>query len=324
MFFEKAFEGKNDWWRYLVVFILIILGYLIGQLPMTLALWKSINDDPNLTTDDLFSFQENPDFSVFGINPNMGFALLLMMFLGAMVAFYFIFKPMHKREFRTLTTPKSRINWSKIFFAFFLWLALILGFELISYFLNPGNYTFHFQWNTFIALLLLSIFILPIQTSAEELIFRGYMLQGLGMLTGSRLIPLIITSILFGIIHSMNPEVKEFGFATMQFYYISAGLLLGILTVMDDSLELALGVHAATNFAGAVFVGYDGAVIQTESLMKTSEVNPTMMTIGFYITAIIFLMIVKFRYKWGSFNRILEPVKKPDSYSSLDHLIEKT
>jgi len=307
MFFEKAFEGKNDWWRYIVVIVVIILGYTIGQLPMTLALRKSINDDPNLTTDDLFSFQENPDFSIFGIHPNMGFALLLMMFLGAMVAFYFIFKPMHAREFRTLTTPKSRIDWSKIFFAFFLWLALMLGFEMINYFMNPGNYTFQFSWNGFIPLLLLAIFILPIQTSAEELIFRGYMLQGIGILTRSRLIPLLITSVLFGLI-----------------YYISAGLFLGIMTIMDDGLELALGVHAATNFGGAVFVGYDGAAIQTQSLMKTSVVNPTTMTVSFLISAIIFLIIVKFRYKWGSFNRILDPIEKPDAYSSLDHLIEKT
>ena len=95
----------------------------------------------------------------------------------------------------------------------------------------------------------------------------------------------------------------------MQSYYISAGLVLGILTIMDDGLELALGVHAATNFTGAVFVGYEGAAIQTDSLFLTNELNPTFMLIGFVIVSIIFLIVCKYKYGWSGFNKILEKVE---------------
>jgi len=142
----------------------------------------------------------------------------------------------------------------------------------------------------------------------EELFFRGYLLQGIGLLVKNRWIPLIITSILFGLIHSSNPEIEKFGFWTMQVYYLSAGLLLGVVTLMDDSLELALGVHAATNFIGAVLVGYDGAALQTDSLFKTETMNATWMTQGFIIAAIIFILICKKKYNWGSFNRLLLPI----------------
>lgn len=311
-FFENAFKGRNDWWRYLVVIVVVFLGYSVGQIPLMLTLLRSMNEDGSeLNTADLESFQSNPDFGMFGINSNMGFTLLLVMFIGALTAFYFIFKPMHNREFRTLITSKSRINWNKIFFAFFLWLGLTLAIETVFYFMSPDNYTFHFKWNTFIPLVIISALILPIQTSMEELLFRGYMLQGLGIASKTKWIPLIITSILFGGIHSMNPEIQEFGFATMQIYYISAGLLLGIITIMDDGLELALGVHAATNFFGAVFVGYDGAAIQTESLFTTHDINAQIMTFAFIGVSIVFIMILKYKYGWGSFNKILEPIKKP-------------
>ena len=316
MFFQKAQAGLNHWWRYLVVLVVIFAGYIIGQIPLFLAIGRSVAENPDLSSTALEQFSQDADFSVFNINKNMGFTLLLVMFLGAFAAFYFIFKPLHQREFRTLITPSSMVNWSKIFFGFGIWLALSLGLESVAYFMDPGNYSFQFKINTFIPLLLLSLLFLPVQTSTEEFLFRGYLMQGIGNSSFMRklglnhkLVPLIITSLLFGLVHSMNPEIKEFGFGLMQSYYISAGLVLGILTIMDDGLELALGVHAATNFTGAVFVGYEGAAIQTDSLFLTNELNPTFMLIGFVIVSIIFLLVCKYKYGWSGFNKILEKVE---------------
>jgi len=312
-YFENAFKGLNHWWRYIVVIIAIALGYTIGQIPLQLALWRAMDEEgSNLGFEDLEAFEANPDFGIFGINSNMGFTLLLLMFLGAITAFFFIFKPLHNREFRTLVTAGSRIRWNRTFFAFFIWLLLTLGIEGVFYLVDPGNYSFHFKLNTFIPLVIISVFILPIQTSMEELLFRGYLMQGIGIASKSRWLSLIITSVLFGLIHILNPEVQEFGFGVMMIYYISAGLLLGIITIMDDGLELALGLHAATNLAGSVFFGYEGAAIQTDSLLQTHEINPTMMTAGFIGVSIVFVLIMKYKYKWGSFNRLIEPISKPD------------
>ncbi len=384
MFFRKAFNGFNDWWRYVIALIAIILGYTVGQIPLFLALSRSSDENSESTGNTLNQFADEPNFEVFGINSNMGFALLLIMFVAALTAFFFAFKPLHQREFKTLITPKSRMNWSKIFFAFFTWLGLALLMEAVAYFISPEYYSISFKFNMFIPLVILSVLLLPVQTSMEELIFRGYLLQGIGTMKlkqiiplilsfglafgsskligkasqqwdgisdidsipsilaflcgilalgisykllsllffrfGSspdsllnknyKVVPLIITAILFGLMHAMNPEIEKFGFGIMQLYYISAGLVLGIMTIMDDGLELALGVHAATNFAGAVFVGYDGAAIQTDSILKTSNLNPTFMVIGFIVISIIFLIILKYKYKWGSFNKIITPINQ--------------
>ncbi len=394
MFFEKAKTGNNEWWRYVVVTILVGVGYTIGQLPLAMAITRSATDNPDVTKSSLEEFSTNPDFTMFGINSNMGFALLLLMFVGALTAFYFIFKPVHDREFKTLVNPYSKIRWGRITQAFGLWLTMSLILEVVAYFLYPENYTFHFQWNTFIPLLLISILILPIQTSMEELYFRGYIMQGTGLTplykllsivssfciafvlytsiskldimnanvlddsmvltimrkTGllvaiiliamglnyiflsvienlklakshplmkrTKWMPLLISSVLFGLIHAMNPEVEKFGFGIMQAYYISAGLVLGIMTIMDDGLELALGVHAATNFSGAVFVGYSGAAIQTESLFKTSDVNPVLLLFFFILISICFLLYMKYRYQWGSFSKIFTTIEytEDDNY----------
>ena len=385
MFFNKANSGYNDWWRYILVTIVVGIGYMIGQFPLALAITRSSADNPEVQKSNLEEFSTNPDFTTFGINSNMGFALLLLMFVGALTAFFFIFKPMHDREFKSLVNPFSKIRWNRIFTAFSLWLSMTIILEAVAYFVYPENYSFTFRWNTFIPLLLISLLILPIQTSTEELFFRGYIMQGTGLtptyklisIVGSiaiaiilytsiskfdfmnvlddsvllilirktgllialilislglnylvvsmvqnlklakdhflmkrtKLLPLIITSVLFGLIHAMNPEIEKFGFGIMQAYYISAGLVLGIMTIMDDGLELALGVHAATNFSGAVFVGYSGAAIQTDSLFKTDDVNPVLLLFFFIIISIGFLLYMKNKYQWASFASIFETIE---------------
>lgn len=399
MFFQQAFKGSNEWWRYIVVTIIVFIGYQIGTIPLMLALWRAVDIDPNLDKSDIQSFASNPDFANFGINTNLGLTLMLIMFVAALVVFYFVFKPFHGREFKTLTMSAGKLKWGKIFFAFFLWMGLSLVIEGFSYYLSPEDYSWNFKFNTFLPLLALCILVLPLQTSFEELFFRGYLMQGIGtaqvqkviavvisailtygskklidpLISGKlsglsehydaanvagiqsvltnfilllifsvlcfismrllksmnldnfknyKVVPLIITSVLFGLIHSANPEIEKFGFGTMQIYYITAGLMLGIMTIMDDGLELALGTHAATNFTGAVFVGYDGAALSTDSLFTSHALNAETMTYAFIVLAIVFLTILKFKYKWNSFAKIFEQINKPNTDQEIERYID--
>lgn len=304
MFIQIASTGGNEFYKYIIMMIVIMVAYNLGSLPMLGMLYSAIENDEDLGESDLARFSENPDFTQFGIDPNVGFLLLLLTFVAVFIALFFLFPVLHKRPFKTLITWKSKIDWSRVFFGFGVWMIIGLLMEGILYGLHSEHYTLSFEIKSFLPLLLLSLFILPIQTSVEELIFRGYLLQGLSIATKSKIYALIITSIMFGGIHAMNPEIHKFGFFTMQLYYVGAGLFLGIVTLLDNRLELALGIHAATNFVGAVIVGYDGAAIQTSSLFKTSYLNPVLMTCGFYLGACIFFFIAFKKYNWRSITKL--------------------
>jgi hypothetical protein len=171
-------------------------------------------------------------------------------------------------------------------------------------------------------LLLICILLLPIQTSLEEFLFRGYLNQGLFLLFKNKIPALIICSVLFSLVHSMNPEIEKFGFWTMQIYYIGAGLLLGILVIMDEGLELALGVHAATNIFAALMVSYEGGVLQTDSLFKTLELNVWLANIVFIVFAVIFYFICSYKYHWPSLiEKLREPVYEESNDSVFkDHI----
>ena len=304
MFLDQAYKGLNDWWRYILGVAIIISGYFLGQIPLTAVMYYKLASNPELGIDELETFTKTMDFAVLGISKNTGFLLLILMFVVAMLALWLVVTRVHSKKVKDLITPNRPVNYNKILFGFGLWILLGLVTELVNYWLNPGVYTFRWSGSTFVMLFVLAFIFLPIQTSFEELFFRGYIMQGIAFFAKNKWIPILFSSILFGLIHGMNPEIKQYGFIPMQTYYIAAGLFLAIITVLDDGLELALGVHAATNFFGATFLTYEGSVLQTDTLCIASEINPWEMLFGFVIASAVFIYICMKKYNWPTLNSL--------------------
>lgn len=309
-YLHQSFHGRRHIGLYIAVTILAFLGYFLGQVPMLMMLYRVMDNDSSVGTEELNAFMSNPDFSIFGIGANTGFLLLLLTFVFAMLFFYFSFKYLHKRGFKTLITVAKKVRWGRIAFGLLFWLFLTGIGEYYFYSLAPQDYTFSFEIKKFIPLVILSILILPIQTSFEEIMFRGYLMQGLGSILSYPFIPLIITSLAFAAIHGANPEVSQFGTGIMMTYYIGAGLLLGLITLLDDGMELALGVHWGTNFFGAVFMGYSGAAIQTDSLFTTQNLDPFMMTMAFFMMGVVFIFVCNSMYKWKDWGYLFRNISK--------------
>jgi len=243
-----------------------------------------------------------------GLNKNIGFLLMILMFGFAMFGLYLVIRFVHQKELLSYITTKARVDFRKILFGFGLWMIISVLLEAISYILSPETYTFRWIPESFIPLLLISLVFLPVQTSFEEFFFRGYIMQGIAFFAKNKWLPILLSSIFFGFVHGTNPEVAKYGFWTMQMYYIVAGLFLALITVLDDGLELALGVHAATNIFGATLFTYEGSVLQTDSLFISNEVKPWLMISGFIIGASIFIFVCFKKYAWPSFNTLLDQV----------------
>ncbi|MBP6539904.1 MAG: CPBP family intramembrane metalloprotease [Saprospiraceae bacterium] len=321
MYLSQGLKGKNDLWRYLLGIFIVFMGYFVGQLPMYGVLFSRFSSNTDLGTDELNNFEQNLNFELLGIDKNVGLILLILMFVFAVIALYFVVTKLHYKKFMDLVTPNRMINYNKIAFGFILWLILSLAMEGANYLMEPENYTFRWSGSGFIVLLLISITLLPIQTSFEELFFRGYIMQGLAFFTRNKWIAVLGASIFFGLVHGTNPEIEQYGFWTMQLYYIIAGLFLALITVLDDGLELALGVHAATNIAGATLFTYKGSVLQTDSLFITEEIKPWLMTLSFVVGSIIFIYICTKKYNWSNINSVMQsPIIAQDDMANNDDI----
>ena len=131
-------------------------------------------------------------------------------------------------------------------------------------------------------------------------------MQGLALVTKSRLLSFLLPAILFGLMHMANPEVVKIG-PIIMIYYIGTGLFLGILTIMDEGLELALGFHAANNLIGALLVTADWTAFQTHSILKdVSEPSGSFeIILPIFVIFPILLFIFSKIYKWKNWKQKL-------------------
>ena len=185
--------------------------------------------------------------------------------------------------------------------------------------MTDSELVLQFQPARFAILFLMGIILIPIQTSTEEYIFRGYLMQGFAGLAHNRWFPLVMTSLIFGGMHVFNPEVTEMGYFVMV-YYIGTGFFLGILTLMDEGMELALGFHAANNLIGALLVTSDSAVFQTYAVFKDTSV-PTAgletVVLPVFVLFPILLFVFSKKYQWKNWKQKL--TGKITEFNSTSH-----
>lgn len=291
MFIEQAIKPGNDFWKYIVGFIIIALAYIVGQIPFTVAvLAKSMAVGNGLVTD------QQQLMNV--LEPNLTLFLILLTHVFTLAAIFIVARKLHGQSIRSLTTSRKKVDWNRVFFSFGLWALLAAGSIGVMYLIYPQNFVINFKPVPFLILLAISIVMVPIQTSAEEYLFRGYLMQGFGLVR-NRWFPLLFTSVIFGGLHMLNPEVTKMGYVIMV-YYIGTGLFLGILTLMDEGMELALGFHAANNLIGVLLVTSDWTVFQTHSILKDIS-EPTIFDGVVFPVAIVFpilLLIFSKKYGW--------------------------
>ncbi|MBC8754561.1 CPBP family intramembrane metalloprotease [Kordia sp. YSTF-M3] len=307
---------------------------------------------------------------------------MIVSFTFGLIGILFSNKVLHKLSLTALTTSRKKVDWNRIFVGFFTVIIFNLAIFAVGYYLAPDGLVWNFKLEPFLTLLVICILFLPFQTSFEEYLFRGYLMQGIGVnlkdnkwipilvtvmaiapvtyivlyanfklemlpnlgYTGllmlllvflmdrisktnqtflhRKWIPLLFTSVIFGVMHAANPEVEKLGYISMV-YYIGTGFILGIMTLMDEGMELALGFHAGNNILTALLISTDWSALQTDAIfLDSSEPSAGFFDIFFPVFIIYPLMLLVFAkiYKWKNWKEKLFGIV-PDPVSELDEII---
>lgn len=302
---KGCISGKNEWWMYLLGILAAFTGYLAFQLIMMIPLMAAatskgigmneIIKNPNI----LF----NPD--AIGMNRSILLALMMGMFVFTLLFLWMALKFIHKKTLPSIITGFANIRWSRYFFSFSIWAGLIILLTVISYFTSPEEMEIRFDTNKFLVLLVVALIFVPIQTATEELIFRGYLMQGFGLAFKNGIAPLIITSVLFGLMHASNPEAKAHGLLIMMPYYIFFGAFLGMLTLLDEGAELAMGIHCANNLVSSLLITSKNSVLQTDAIFYTTSENPGGEFMIWIVMASICFFILHKKYTLTNWKLIL-------------------
>ncbi|MBT4869030.1 MAG: CPBP family intramembrane metalloprotease [Polaribacter sp.] len=259
-YIQQAYKGNNQWYHWIFTLILVFFGWqIIGVFPLT-GVAISYSSDMNE-----FANAAQNNFMTLGIDKNLFLFLIIISFIFGLLTLIIGVKYIHRRTFKSLVTSRNLIDWKRFWFAFFTWGIIAVILTIVGIFMSPENYIWNFKPIPFFTLLAVSFLFLPFQTTFEELLFRGYLMQGIGTVVKNRWFPLIFTSVCFGLLHGANPEVEKLGAISMVFY-IGTGFFYGIITLMDEGTELALGLHAINNIIAAFFVTTNWTVFQTDAL----------------------------------------------------------
>ena len=312
-YIKQAYKVLHDGWRYLIGIVVIFAFWqIIGMIPLLVFIGIEVVNGASLSV--------TADISQMAalLGNNLFLFLMLFSFAVGLIGVILSAKLLHKQSFVHLTTARKKIDWKRFWFIFILWGAFTIGSTLVSYYFAPEDYVYSLNIEAFIILSVIVILFIPLQTSFEEYLFRGYLMQGLGVLLKNRWMPLLITSIGFGLLHGLNPEVDKLG-PVMMVFYIGTGLVLGIMTLMDDGLELALGFHAANNMFAALLVTSDWSALQTDALL-TLTADPEKISIAEIVVPVlvvypILLFILSKKYGWSNwkeklFGSVTEPPKE--------------
>lgn len=284
---RESQQGRFD--RYVIGSLIIVFAFFVAQLPHTFAVINAVGLDQLATLDVAGMLQALPS------NTTLVLMLLPFVFVAALVLI--LIRYMHNISIRAFITSRAKIDWKRIGFSFVGIVLLNFLFFVFSYYSNPS----HFQWNfdpqAFAILFLIAIVLVPLQTSAEELFFRGYLMQGLGQVFKHRIFPLLITSLLFGFMHFGNPEIDKLG-PLLMVSYVSMGFFFGIITLMDEGLELALGYHAGNNLLISLLVTSDWTAFQTNSLFLDVS-TPDVYMLAFMQLPMLLILLALFSWKYG-------------------------
>ena len=234
------------------------------------------------------------------LGSNRVFFWLLFPFLIVFVVFLCAIKWIHKRKTLSVFTKRSQFDWSRVSLSFFLVFTILVLTTCIQIFFSE-EIIWNLQWRRFIPLVIISLVMIPFQTTLEELLFRGYLMQGLKTKFGSNILAVLISGVFFGLMHMGNPEIEAIGYHVLS-YYIIIGIFLGCLAVFDNGLELSIGFHAANNIFAALIVSNDWQVFQTDALFldysaPEFSLNMLLVSIAFLI---LLVFIFKRIYRWRS------------------------
>ena len=234
-------DKKMGWIRVLllifpyviIVGIFQIIGYIIGGI--------SFEEKLQLTTTE-------------------SFIISIATLLGTLTVLYLFMRFVEKRKFKELGLKIKDRGFDLLAGIIIGLIVMATGFFLLIV-LNEINVQ---NFNLDLEEVLLSIGVFTAVSISEELLCRGYIQRNL-MYSFNNYIALIISSLLFALAHSFNPNLSWIALAGL----FGAGILLGLSYIYTKNLWFPISLHFSWN----LFQAYFGFNVSGQEFYSIVEFN---------------------------------------------------
>ena len=307
-FFTAGREGNTRLWSYaatlaLVITLVEVWGSLL-MVPLLLA-YKTVNLD---------SLPEVPLLS-----------LSLLTFAAIPAGLWLGLRWLHRRPFASLWGSRP-LRWGRMALAGSIWFGLSGLGDLVQAVLNPTNYVWRFDLARFWPYALAALALFPVQVAGEELLFRGYLTQAVGVKSRSSWLALLLPALVFGLLHMANPEALTYGWGWMLPQYVGLGLLLG-WACLRGGLEEALGLHLGNNLYAALGVTMAGSSLPSPALFSLQHYDPRLGLLVLALSIAAYWLVVELlrrrAARWAGLAALLLLVSCSASGPAVSNLAEE-
>lgn len=303
-FLESSFPGKHNLWRYIVVLVVMYaIIQVVGSIPLLIYMGVQSQGDPNAMIEMASAY----NFGKYTLE------LMVFPFIVGLLALVFLIPPFHKKPFKKVVNGGKKFRWKHFFMGWIIWIAVSAIYLIVMIKVYPDDFVVNNLSKTLVHVVLSALILIPFQAGFEEVLMRGYAMQGFTVLAKNRWVPLLSTALIFALLHSFNPEVGAYGFLTAMAQYLLFGLVFGVIAIMDDGIEASIGAHAANNSFLCIMVTSKDSALQTNAIFEQVNVRPWMDFAFMLVMSAIALYFLSRMLKWKKFDFLLSDVKPEDN-----------
>ncbi len=249
-YFWSAAQHSCQIWRSVLGFTLIHVVFFAATFAIFMGGAWLIDKDPATILD--------------GATPTHT-AIFFLTFLGYHLGLWLVVRFLHKRSFLTLFGPQKRVLWRQFRIGILIALGISFAAGLLQMFepllIAPQDQTQlerNLPTREWLLILIPALILIFIQIFAEELVFRGYMLQQLRARFQSVWIWAILPSVAFGLLHA-DPSTWGINAVFYVIHTSVVGIVLSFVTLRTGNIGAAAGLHFGNNMS-MVLMGNAGSL----------------------------------------------------------------
>lgn len=275
---ESATPDSGMGFRAIAGIIMVFLGYLVGsQLLLYLGSTASW-----LARGRATGFQDAYRLVV-GYHVPEGIAIVDLALACPIVIVLFVARVWNGIAARWVISVRPGMRWVQ------LSICLVIGFVVLNgiYLMARGDTPWQSApppnaW-VWIVLVVLTA---PLQAAGEEFLFRGYLQQALGALTGRWWIAVVVSALVFAAMHgtqNLALFADRFGF----------GLAAGLMVVLTGGLEASIAMHAANNVSTFSYAVIGGTLVQTRAIDQSSWTTTGVNVLSYALAGALAVLVAR-------------------------------
>ena len=265
------------WWRSLLGVVMglslfLLATSLVSQVVLALA-WITTAADQAFTDYSRRAFAFELPSGMLAANLGIATLIPISWLLIAMV---------HRVRPRWLSSVQPRIRWRYLLVCAAVAVVVLNGVLVLSN-LTDATPVWQVQpgfWGFLVVIVLTS----PLQAVAEELFFRGYLLQALGSLLARPWFGIVVSALVFAAFH---------GGQNLALFVdrLAFGLVAGVLVWRTGGLEAGIAAHVVNNVFAYLIAGVTTGIAAVRGITSITWVDAAFDVGGFVLVTVLALLV---------------------------------